>query len=83
LNVVTINGNFQPIGRYPKQTAANGGYLTVSSFSGNTTISSAQLSGSTEFSRRAGCYPQSALDIGQGYSYWPGLILCNLFRWWL
>src|SRR5438046_395091 len=29
LNVVTINGNFQPIGRYPKKTAANGGYLTI------------------------------------------------------
>src|SRR6185295_9514322 len=45
LNIVAINGIFQPIGRYPKKTATNGGYLTVSSFSGNTSVSSSQLSG--------------------------------------
>jgi hypothetical protein len=49
LNVVVVNGAFQPIGRYPKATATNGGYLTVSSFSGNTSISSSQLSGIPSF----------------------------------
>jgi len=49
LNVVAINGIFQPIGRYPKKTASNGGYLTYTSYSGNTSISSSQLSGLPSF----------------------------------
>jgi hypothetical protein len=49
LNVVAISGTFQPIGRYPKKTATNGGYLTISSFSGNTSVSSSQLSGLPSF----------------------------------
>ena len=75
LNVVTINGNFQPIGRYPKQTAANGGYLTVSSFSGNTTISSAQLSGLPSFQggqvviRKVHWIIDKGTVTGQGSSY--------------
>jgi parallel beta-helix repeat protein len=49
LNAVNINGNFQPIGRYPKKTASNQGYLTVNSFVGNTSISSSGLSGLPSF----------------------------------
>src|SRR5438477_4428199 len=38
LNMVVINGNFQPIGRYPKLNNANSGYLTINSHSGSTSI---------------------------------------------
>lgn len=31
LNMVTVNGTFQAIGRYPKVTASNGGWLTITS----------------------------------------------------
>ncbi len=38
LNMVVMNGNFQAVGRYPKVTAANKGYLNVSSHSGNSSV---------------------------------------------
>ncbi|HEX8316629.1 MAG TPA: right-handed parallel beta-helix repeat-containing protein, partial [Flavisolibacter sp.] len=44
VNVVTFNGNFQPVGRYPNSTATNGGYLVIDSYSGNSSISDNQLS---------------------------------------
>lgn len=44
LNIVLLNGKKQPVGRYPNATAANGGYLAVESFSGNSTITSKELS---------------------------------------
>lgn len=38
LNMVTINGVFQAIGRYPKVTAANKGYITYTSHSGTSSV---------------------------------------------
>ena len=46
VNLVTINGKPQQIGRYPNADAANGGYLTYESYSGKTSIYDNQLSGS-------------------------------------
>jgi len=40
---VTLNGVGQPLGRYPNITAADSGYLTVTSHSGGSQITSAQL----------------------------------------
>ena len=40
LNTVTLDGNFQPIGRWPKLSAANAGYLALQSHSGTTSITS-------------------------------------------
>ena len=50
LNMVAVNGNFQPIGRWPKFTDPNQGYLNVDSYSGNTSITSSGLSGASNFS---------------------------------
>lgn len=41
--VVTLNGVYQQIGRYPNITAADSGYLTVASHSGGSQITSTQL----------------------------------------
>ena len=43
--VVMVNGVLTPIGRYPNANAANKGYLTYESVSGNTSISDNELSG--------------------------------------
>lgn len=48
-NMVTINDTFQPIGRYPKLSAANKGYLTFTSHSGNTSITSQSISAAPNF----------------------------------
>lgn len=45
LNMVTGSNNFLSIGRMPKVTDANSGYLNVDSHSGNTSITSTGLSG--------------------------------------
>lgn len=45
INCVVINGMFQPIGRYPKVSAANGGYLDFESHSGDGQITDNQLTG--------------------------------------
>ncbi|WP_394767505.1 right-handed parallel beta-helix repeat-containing protein [Ferruginibacter sp.] len=43
VNMVTINNIPQEVGRYPNSDSANGGYLTVTAYSGNTSMSSAGL----------------------------------------
>ncbi len=48
VNMITLNGNFQAIGRWPKVTAGNGGYLTVDS-QGGTSITSSGLSSAPNF----------------------------------
>ncbi|MBS1921515.1 MAG: tandem-95 repeat protein [Bacteroidetes bacterium] len=50
LNMVSVNGAFQPIGRWPKITAPNQGYLNIDSYSGSTSITSNGLSGAPNFS---------------------------------
>jgi hypothetical protein len=45
VNCVVINGELQPIGRYPKTSATNGGYLNFESHSGDGQITDNQLSG--------------------------------------
>lgn len=45
LNMITINNTVQPIGRYPKLTDANSGYLTFQSHSGTSSITSNAISG--------------------------------------
>lgn len=50
LNVLLINGAFTPIGRYPNADAANGGYLTVRSHQGHTSIFDNGLTGSPNWS---------------------------------
>jgi len=48
-NMVTINNVNTPMGRYPKANAANGGYLTIQSHSGNTSITSSDLTGAPDW----------------------------------
>ena len=48
-NIVIIDDKIQEKGRYPNRDAKNGGYLSVSSSSGNTTINSNELSGAPNF----------------------------------
>ncbi|HEV8083015.1 MAG TPA: right-handed parallel beta-helix repeat-containing protein [Chitinophagaceae bacterium] len=48
LNMVTLNGNLQPMGRYPNITAANKGYLTFESHTANS-ITDQQLTSSTNW----------------------------------
>jgi len=50
LNIVSIDEKIYEKGRYPNSDAPNGGYLTVSSFSGNSSVSSNELSGAANFS---------------------------------
>lgn len=49
LNMVTLNGNPQALGRYPNADAANGGYLSYETFSGATSITDNQLTSSTSW----------------------------------
>ncbi len=49
VNMVTLNGNVQQMGRYPNANAANSGYLTYQSHSGQTSITSNQISGIPNF----------------------------------
>ncbi|GAB2995051.1 hypothetical protein GCM10027284_12080 [Cyclobacterium sediminis] len=49
-NIVTIDDQLYEKGRFPNSDEKNGGYLTVSSFSGNASISSDELSGAPNFS---------------------------------
>ena len=49
VNMVTVDGNIQQIGRYPNADAANSGYLTYQSHSGQTSITSNQISGVPNF----------------------------------
>lgn len=46
VNLVTLNGKPQQIGRYPNADAANGGYLTYETYSGTSSITDNQLSNS-------------------------------------
>lgn len=49
LNMVTLNGNAQALGRYPNADAANGGYLSYETYSGATSITDAQLTSATNW----------------------------------
>jgi hypothetical protein len=49
VNSVVIDGVAQAMGRYPNSNAPNGGYLSISSHSGNTSISSTQLSSTSNW----------------------------------
>ena len=49
LNMVALNGNAQALGRYPNADAANGGYLSYETYTGATSITDAQLPGTTNW----------------------------------
>lgn len=49
LMMVTLDGAFQPIGRFPKLAAASHGYLTFQSSSGNTSITSNAISSTPSY----------------------------------
>ena len=49
LNMVTLNNSFQPIGRWPKANAANGGYLTLQSNSGTSSITSNAIAAAVNY----------------------------------
>jgi parallel beta-helix repeat (two copies) len=49
-NMLTIGGVNMPMGRYPKVTAANKGYLTFQTSSGYTSLTSSDLTGSPDWS---------------------------------
>ncbi|HVT84108.1 MAG TPA: tandem-95 repeat protein [Chitinophagaceae bacterium] len=49
LNMVIVSGAFQPIGRYPKLTDADSGYLTFQSHSGTSSITSSQIASAPSF----------------------------------
>lgn len=44
VNMVIINGNVKPMGRFPNANAANGGYITYQSHTGQTSITAKDLS---------------------------------------
>ena len=48
-NIVTIDGVNTPLGRYPNATATNGGYLTIDSHSGTSSITDIDLPSSPNF----------------------------------
>ncbi|GAB3900645.1 hypothetical protein GCM10028803_23880 [Larkinella knui] len=50
INVLTIDGKVEPMGRYPNADAANKGYLTYEGHSGNTQITDNQLPASPNWS---------------------------------
>tara|TARA_R110001592_G_scaffold105579_3_gene296905 strand:+ start:180648 stop:185162 length:4515 start_codon:yes stop_codon:yes gene_type:complete len=49
-NIVTIGGQIYERGRYPNSDASNGGYLTISSSSGNSSVTSNELSSGSNYS---------------------------------
>ncbi len=49
LNAVVVAGALRPMGRYPKASAPNGGYLTFESHSGQTSITDSDLAGAPDF----------------------------------
>jgi hypothetical protein len=49
LNMVTINDTLQPVGRWPRVTAANEGYLTFQSHTGNSSITSDAIENAPSF----------------------------------
>ena len=49
VNLVTLNGVPQAVGRYPNADAPNGGYLTYGSYSGSSSITDNQLTGATNW----------------------------------
>lgn len=49
LNMVTLNGEAQALGRYPNANTANGGYLSYETYSGATSITDAQLNSTTNW----------------------------------
>ena len=49
LNMVTLNGRPQALGRYPNPNAANGGYLIYETSSGATSITDNQLTSATNW----------------------------------
>jgi hypothetical protein len=48
-NMVAVNGINTAMGRYPNANTANSGYLTFQSHSGNTSITSSSLTGTTDW----------------------------------
>lgn len=49
LNMVSLNGTAQALGRYPNADAANGGYLSYETFSGATSVTDNQLTSTTNW----------------------------------
>ena len=49
VNIVTLNGVPQQIGRYPNATATNGGYLNIDNHAGKTQLTSSQLNTSVNW----------------------------------
>lgn len=49
INMLTINGRLQALGRYPNADAANKGWLTVKSHAGKTQLTDNSLPGSPDF----------------------------------
>jgi parallel beta-helix repeat protein len=49
LNMVTLNGNVQPMGRFPNLNSANKGYLSLESHAGNYQITDNQLGSSVNW----------------------------------
>lgn len=49
VNMVLVNQNFQPVGRFPNATAANSGYLTYDTYTTNTAITSQQLNTNSDW----------------------------------
>src|ERR1035437_3067716 len=49
LNMVTFQDTLQPMGRWPKLSASNGGYLTIDSHTGYTSLTSTGLSGALNY----------------------------------
>ncbi len=49
INMVVVDGELQPIGRYPKATASNGGFLTNQTHVGYTSLTSSAIAGLPSF----------------------------------
>jgi hypothetical protein len=60
LNLVTLDGVPQRVGRYPNASEPNGGYLTYESFAGATSITDTDLPGTPDWT---GCRPHRDADL--------------------
>ncbi|MEJ7768232.1 MAG: PA14 domain-containing protein, partial [Chitinophagaceae bacterium] len=72
LNMVTLNGTVQPMGRYPNINAPSKGYLTLEGHSGTSQITDNELSGNTNWTGAEIVIRKNNWVIDRGLITWHG-----------